>query len=54
LIRAWDIILPVVICLAAVLFIKKYPITEQRAYEVKQLLAERRKEKQETIQEESE
>jgi GPH family glycoside/pentoside/hexuronide:cation symporter len=53
LIRAWDIILPVFICLAAVAFIKKYPITEERAYEIKQLLAQRKKEKQETIQEES-
>ena len=53
LIRAWDILLPVFICLAAVAFIKKYPITEERAYEIKQLLAQRKKEKQETIQEES-
>ena len=54
LIRAWDIFLPVVICLAAVFAMKRYPITEERAYEVKALLEERKKEKQENIQEELE
>jgi len=49
LIRMWDIILPAVIPLLAIYCIKKYPLTEERAYEIKALLAERRKETQEHI-----
>jgi len=49
IIRSWDIFLPAFVCLAAIFFVKKYPLTEDRAYEIKALLAERRKETQEQI-----
>lgn len=49
-IRMWDIILPAFIPLLAIYCIKKYPLTEERAYEIKSLLAERRKKMQEQIQ----
>jgi GPH family glycoside/pentoside/hexuronide:cation symporter len=49
ILRAWDIFLPAFVCLAAIFFVKKYPLTEDRAYEIKALLAERRKETQEQI-----
>jgi len=42
LIRAWEIGLPSVLCLIGVALLLKCPLTEERAYEVKRLLAERR------------
>ena len=43
LVRMWDIFLPMFIPFAALMCIKKYPLTEERAYEIKALLIERRK-----------
>lgn len=40
--RVWEIGLPSVMCLVSVLLLTKYPLTEQRAYEIKDLLAKRR------------
>jgi GPH family glycoside/pentoside/hexuronide:cation symporter len=42
LIRAWDILLPSSICFLAIYLLYKSPLTEKRAYEVKQILAKRR------------
>ncbi len=42
LIRAWEIGLPSVLCFIGVVLLLKCPLTEERAYEVKRLLAERR------------
>ncbi|MCK4904881.1 MFS transporter [bacterium] len=41
--RFWEIGIPTVLCIAAILILTKYPLTENRAYEVKALLEERRK-----------
>ena len=49
LIRAWDILLPSAICFLAIYLLKLSPLTEERAYEVKQLLAERRASNQNNI-----
>jgi GPH family glycoside/pentoside/hexuronide:cation symporter len=40
--RVWEIGLPSVMCLVSVLLLIKYPLTEQRAYEIKDLLAKRK------------
>ncbi|MGA2324577.1 MAG: MFS transporter [Sedimentisphaerales bacterium] len=40
--RVWEIGLPTVMCLISVLLLIKYPLTEQRAYEIKDLLAKRK------------
>ena len=39
--RFWEISLPAVLCLSAVFLLYRYPLTEQRAYEVKALLAQK-------------
>lgn len=36
--RFWEIMLPSVLCLVSILILSKYPLTENRAYEVKELL----------------
>ncbi len=41
-IRAWEIGLPALLCFAGAVLLTKYPLTEARAYEVKDLLAKRR------------
>lgn len=41
--RFWEIGLPPVLCLIGVVLLIKYPLTEERAYEVKALLKARRK-----------
>ncbi len=43
LVRAWEIGLPSVLCFVGLVLLLKCPLTEERAYEVKQLLAERKK-----------
>lgn len=40
--RAWEIGLPPLLCLGSVWLLTKYPLTEQRAYEIKALLAQRK------------
>jgi len=50
LIRMWDIFLPGFIPLLAIYCISKYPLTEERAYEIKALLAKKQKKTQEQIQ----
>jgi GPH family glycoside/pentoside/hexuronide:cation symporter len=40
--RVWEIGLPSIMCLISVLLLIKYPLTEQRAYEIKDLLAKRK------------
>lgn len=40
--RIWEIGLPPVLCLAGVWLLARYPLTEQRAYEVKALLDQRK------------
>jgi GPH family glycoside/pentoside/hexuronide:cation symporter len=40
--RVWEIGLPSVMCLISVLLLIKYPLTEQRAYEIKDLLTKRK------------
>ncbi|MFA5292189.1 MAG: MFS transporter [Phycisphaerae bacterium] len=40
--RVWEIGLPSVMCLFSVLLLIKYPLTEERAYEIKKLLEERK------------
>lgn len=40
--RFWEISLPSTVCLCAVLLLIKYPLNEQRVYEIKALLAERK------------
>ena len=40
--RFWEITLPSVLCAAGYFLLQGYPLTEARAYEIKQLLAERR------------
>lgn len=42
--RAWEIGLPVILCGIAIVVISSYPYTETRAYEVKELLKQRRAE----------
>ncbi|MEN6384506.1 MAG: MFS transporter [Phycisphaerales bacterium] len=39
--RIWEIGLPSIMCIVSVLLLVKYPLTEQRAYEIKHLLAKR-------------
>lgn len=39
--RAWEIGLPPALCLVSVWLLAKYPLTEQRAYEIKSLLKQR-------------
>lgn len=39
--RFWEIGLPAALCAAGVFLLRNYPLTEERAYEVKQLLAKR-------------
>jgi GPH family glycoside/pentoside/hexuronide:cation symporter len=41
-IRFWEIGLPPALCLVSVVLLVKYPLTEERAYEVKALLARRK------------
>ena len=41
-IRFCEIVLPSVLCLISVGILTKYPLTEDRAYEVKELLAKRK------------
>ncbi|OHB53812.1 MAG: hypothetical protein A2Y10_05485 [Planctomycetes bacterium GWF2_41_51] len=41
--RFWEIGLPSVMCLISVLLLIKYPLTEQRAYEIKDLLEKRKR-----------
>ncbi len=41
--RFSDVTLPAVLCIAAIIILTKYPLTENRAYEIKSLLEERRK-----------
>ena len=40
--RVWEIGLPALLCLAGYFLLRRYPLTEARAYEVKTLLAARR------------
>jgi GPH family glycoside/pentoside/hexuronide:cation symporter len=40
--RAWEISLPAALCLISVWLMIKYPLTEARVYEIKQLLEARR------------
>jgi GPH family glycoside/pentoside/hexuronide:cation symporter len=40
--RIWEIGLPSIMCMVSVLLLAKYPLTEQRAYEIKELLAKRK------------
>jgi GPH family glycoside/pentoside/hexuronide:cation symporter len=40
--RFWEIGLPAVMCFFSAFLLTKYPLTEQRAYEIKDLLAKRR------------
>jgi glycoside/pentoside/hexuronide:cation symporter, GPH family len=40
-IRFWEIGLPALLCVFAILLLAKYPLTEERAYQIKALLAER-------------
>lgn len=40
--RAWEISLPAALCLVSVWLMFKYPLTEERAYQIKTLLEERR------------
>jgi glycoside/pentoside/hexuronide:cation symporter, GPH family len=42
LLRAWEIGLPPALCLISVSLLARYPLTEQRAYEVKALLDQRK------------
>lgn len=42
LLRAWEIGLPPALCLVSVWLLARYPLTEQRAYEVKELLRRRK------------
>lgn len=42
--RAWEIGLPPVLCFIGILLLAKYPLSEERAYEIKHRLAERRPE----------
>jgi GPH family glycoside/pentoside/hexuronide:cation symporter len=42
-IRFWEIGLPPCLCLISVVLLLKYPLTEERAYEIKALLVARRK-----------
>jgi GPH family glycoside/pentoside/hexuronide:cation symporter len=39
--RAWEIGLPPALCLISVWLLANYPLTEDRAYEIKALLAQR-------------
>jgi GPH family glycoside/pentoside/hexuronide:cation symporter len=41
-IRFWEIGLPPVLCLIGVALLAKYPLTEERAYQIKKLLAQRK------------
>ena len=41
-IRFCEITLPSILCLVSVVILTKYPLTEDRAYEVKELLAKRK------------
>lgn len=40
--RFWEIIIPSFLCMVSVWLLAKYPLTEKRAYEVKELLEKRR------------
>ena len=40
--RFWEIGLPSALCAAGYFLLSKYPLTEDRAYEIKQLLTQRR------------
>lgn len=42
LLRVFEIGLPIVLCLLSILLVRRYPITEARAYEIKQQLEARR------------
>ena len=41
-IRFWEIGLPSALCLVSIYLLTKYPLTEERAYQVKELLAARK------------
>jgi len=41
-IRFWEIGLPTALCLAGIFLLGSYPLTEEKAYETKALLAERK------------
>ena len=41
-IRFWEIGLPPILCLVSVVLLFQYPLTEDRAYQIKALLAERK------------
>jgi len=41
--RFWEISLPAVLTIIAILILTKYPLTEERAYEIKEILKKRRK-----------
>jgi GPH family glycoside/pentoside/hexuronide:cation symporter len=43
LVRAWEIGLPSALCFISLILLRKCPLSEARAYEVKQLLAERKR-----------
>lgn len=47
-IRFWEIGLPSLLCIIAIFLLLKYPLTEERAYQIKALLAERNAEKPQT------
>jgi GPH family glycoside/pentoside/hexuronide:cation symporter len=44
--RMWDVFLPALLPLVGIYCVKKYPLTEERVYEIKIQLAEKRKETQ--------
>jgi GPH family glycoside/pentoside/hexuronide:cation symporter len=41
--RFWEITLPSVVCFCGAMLLIKYPLTEQRAYEIKTILAQRKR-----------
>ncbi len=48
--RFWEIMLPSLLCVVGIVIMTRYPLTEKRAYEVKELLKQRREESGETPQ----